>query len=225
MAFQHETARIIRIFVSSAGDVQEERAVLEKAVECINRTDGHERGVRLELWKWESDVVPQIGPKPQTVVDEQTPTYDIYLRIMSTRFGTPTDDYGSGTEKEFRDALEKWKGTGEPWITFYFNAKPELSAEPEDGLRYVEVCKFRKELEEQGIVATYTGIRGSDEAFYDKVSGHLRKLVYRLAPSVSDTKQSTCSGDAHLTRESCRCTSNPRQTIWKGGCWGHCVGN
>ncbi len=60
-------------------------------------------GFRLELFRWEDDVTPQIGPQPQQVVDAQTPVYDIYLGIMSTRFG------GGGTNKEFRDALNQWQ--------------------------------------------------------------------------------------------------------------------
>jgi hypothetical protein len=59
-----ETARILRVFVSSPGDVAAERAVLDEVVESINRTDGRACGVRLELWKWEQDAVPQAGLPP-----------------------------------------------------------------------------------------------------------------------------------------------------------------
>ena len=77
------SVQVIRIFVSSPGDVAEERRVLDEVVERINRTDGRALGVRLELWKWEDDMVPQIGPRPQDVVDAQTPAdYDVYLGIL-----------------------------------------------------------------------------------------------------------------------------------------------
>ena len=92
------TARVIRVFVSSPGNVAAERGVLNEVVERINLTDGLAPGVRLELWTWEQNVVPQIGPRPQAVV-MQTPPYDIYLGILSTRFGTPTGHYGSGTKR------------------------------------------------------------------------------------------------------------------------------
>ena len=68
-----ETVRIIRIFVSSPGDVAEERKVLDEVVARINRTDGQARNVRLEVFKWETHVVPRIGPNAQQVVDEQMP--------------------------------------------------------------------------------------------------------------------------------------------------------
>lgn len=176
MTSNHESVRIICVFVSSPGDVAEERAVLDEVVASINRTDGQDRGYRLELFKWEESVTPRIGPKPQEVVDEQTPPYDVYLGIMSTRFGS------GGTESEFRDAMTKWEEAGEPWVTFYFKAEPKLSAEPEDALQYVEVCKFRKELEKQGIVATYAGVRGSKDGFYEQVSEHLRKIARQFLP-------------------------------------------
>ena len=138
------TVRVIRVFVSSPGDVAAERGVLDEVVQRINGTDGQARGVRLEVWKWEQDVVPQIGPRLQEVVDAQTPPYDIYLGILSTRFGTPAGRYGSGTEKEFRDALRKWKTVGTPWILFYFDGTPKLSGDPDQAEQYVQVCKFRR---------------------------------------------------------------------------------
>jgi hypothetical protein len=122
-----DKVRMIRVFVSSPGYVAEERAVIDELVASINRTDGQVVGFRLELFRWEDDVTPQIGPKPQQVVDRQTPVYDIYVGIMSARFGTPTEGYGSGTEKEFTDAMEKWKKAGSPWITFYFDDAPRVS--------------------------------------------------------------------------------------------------
>ena len=40
---------------------------------------------------------------------------------MASRFGNPTGRYGSGTEKEFKDALRQWGANGRPWILFYFS--------------------------------------------------------------------------------------------------------
>ena len=169
--------RLISVFVSSPNDVAEERRVLDEIVDSINRSDGKAGGFRLELFKWEDDVTPQIGPKPQKVVDQQTPEYDVYLGIMSTRFGTPTGRYGSGTEKEFKDALRKWKKAGSPWITFYFNDAPAVSRKPDEARQFVRVCELREDLESKGIVLGYTGVRGNKDAFYEKVSTHLRKCA------------------------------------------------
>ena len=45
------TVRVIRLFVSSPGDVQAERDALRELVDSINRTDGRASGFRLELFR------------------------------------------------------------------------------------------------------------------------------------------------------------------------------
>ena len=174
-----ETVRLIRVFVSSPGDVAEERAVLDEVVASIHRTN-RDSPFRLELFRWEDDVIPKVGPKPQQVVDSQTPAYHIYLGIMSTRIGTPFGRYASGTEKEFKDASKNWKKTGKPWIAFYFDDGLKNLRKSEDVLQYAKVCEFREMLETQGIVARYVGVRGRKESFYEQVSDHLRLIVLEL---------------------------------------------
>jgi hypothetical protein len=99
MARTAELFRVVRIFVSSPADVHLERSILSDVVAAINTTQSGDYGVRFELHRWESDVVPQIGPGAQAVVTAQTPNYDVYLGIMWGRFGTPTRTHGSGTEE------------------------------------------------------------------------------------------------------------------------------
>lgn len=178
--------RLIRVFVSSPGDVSEERQILDEVVDSINRTDGHAAGFHLELFKWEDNVTPQIGPKPQQVVDDQTPEYDVYVGIMSTRFGTPPGRYDSGTEKEFKDALKKWKKAGSPWITFYFREQPPLSSRTDDVAQYLKVCGFREQLYSLGIVGTYAEVRGCSTGFYEQVSTHLRQILREVATKAAE---------------------------------------
>ena len=117
--------RQVRIFVSSPGDCAQERALLDEAVERINKSELDRSGILLRTFAWEHDVVPRIGPPPQGVVDEQTPLCDIYVGIMSARFGGD-GTRESGTEQEFRDALTRFGDSGKPWILFYFNEQPPL---------------------------------------------------------------------------------------------------
>jgi hypothetical protein len=105
--------RQVRIFVSSPGDCAQERALLDEAVERINKSAIDRSGILLRTFAWEHNVVPRIGPPPQAVVDEQTPLCDIYIGIMSARFsGDGTRE--SGTEQEFRQALDQFGDTGQP---------------------------------------------------------------------------------------------------------------
>ena len=184
-----ETARIIRIFVSSPSDVADERKVLDEVIARINQSDGQARKARLEAWKWETHVVPQIGPKPQPVIDKQMPVhYDVYLGIMKHRFGTPTGGCGSGTEKEFNDALERWGKVGSPWILFYFD-KTKVDHYQMDDKEFDQlnrVRQFRKKLEGMGLHAAYEGARGSSEGFFEKVELHLRSILQMVMPLRSE---------------------------------------
>jgi hypothetical protein len=178
---REEVVRLVRIFVSSPGDVKDERAVLDEVVQKINETQAGQMGVRLELWKWERSTVPRIGPPAQKVIDDQTPAYGIYLGIMAHRFGTPTGQHGSGTEKEFRDALKKGARVGKPWVLFYFNDTP-VDPSQLDLTQYAKVRAFREELARKGLYATYRGVRGAREAFFESVDHHLRLVLQQLQP-------------------------------------------
>jgi hypothetical protein len=199
MYAQDEVIRLIRIFVSSPGDVIKEREALDEAIDFINDGVGKQRGVRLEAWKWENQAVPQIGPPPQTVVDAQLPAYDIYLGIMASRFGTPTEGYGSGTEKEFRDALERWGEKGEPWILFYFHDNPPTSKKPKEVAQYLKVCEFREELETKGIIKGYTCVRGEKTGFYELGLRHLQQLVWQLTEDAQSRQSQSKSKQTKTT--------------------------
>lgn len=120
------TETVLTIFVASPGDVTEERNRLEDAVTDWNRTWARDQGLRLELFRWESDVFPGIGLDAQDVVNQQIPSdYDLFLGIMWSRFGTPTLRAGSGTVEEFEQALaRRSSGLNEPGVFFYFKDAP-----------------------------------------------------------------------------------------------------
>ena len=54
-----ETVRLVRVFVSSPGDVKAERAALDEVVQRINETVDPDKPVRLELWKSHDNFPPK----------------------------------------------------------------------------------------------------------------------------------------------------------------------
>src|SRR5262245_34602448 len=205
----HDIVTLVKIFVSSPGDVARERQVLEEVVQRINATDGHSRGIHLELLKWEQRVIPQVGPSPQAVVSKQIPEYRVYVGIMAARFGTVTADFGSGTEEEFRTALKHWQERGQPWIMFYFKRRALTSDRSGDVEQFLHVCRFREELERKGLVTKYRRVRGSADSFFELVELHLRQLLLReLAAASNFASPGPASGGAvdlqdprHLIRQ------------------------
>ena len=78
-----------------------------KFISCIIQRDN---GVQ-NLGKY-----PVRGGEPEVLINDQIGKYDIFLGVMWRRFGTPTGVAESGTEEEFRRALELWAQELLRWI-------------------------------------------------------------------------------------------------------------
>jgi len=177
MRLSSEPVSIVRVFVSSPGDVKEEREIIGRVLNKINQSDGERYGVRLEEFRWEQNVVPQIGPPAQEVIDDQTPSYGIYVGIMGAKFGTPTGSYGSGTEKEFTDAFSRWSAHGTPWITFYFRDQPIQTDNPEVADQYRQVAAFRQSVYKLGLARSYSSLKGDPGCFEELLDRDLRGVL------------------------------------------------
>ena len=147
-------AKDYRIFAASPGDVQGEREALATVVNEVNQTHGSPLGYRLELVRWETHVAPGAGA-PQRVVNEQIGPYNIFVGIMWRRFGTPTDEWGSGTEEEFRIAYRAWEKDPSVALMFYFCQKPFMPNSVEELAQFQKVLAFKRELEGKALVWSY----------------------------------------------------------------------
>lgn len=169
-----ETVRKIRVFVSSPGDVQEERSRITKVFEELNATVAADKGLVLEPVRWESHASAEIGDGPQEVINRQLGhDFDVFLGIMWQRFGTPTKEADSGTEEEFLHAYAAWEQDRRRRILFYFCERPPAKWPPDDIEQVAKVAKFRKELETKGVVGTYVTL----EDFTDRVRQDLTRMI------------------------------------------------
>ncbi len=112
-----KTKKILRIVLSSPADVQEEHRIMEDVIEELNRGVADDRGLRLELSRWETDAYPGFhSDGPQGLIDPvlKIEECDILLGIFWKRFGTPTGDARSGTEHEIRHAIQSRPQSGRP---------------------------------------------------------------------------------------------------------------
>lgn len=174
--------RRIRIFVSSPGDLNDERDQCGVVVQELNTTLRAllpEKGVELELIRWETHTHPDLTGEPQQVVDDQIETdYHIFVGLMWTRFGTSTSRAGSGTEHEFRAAYAGWEQWRRPaHLLFYFCEAPipaTLAWESADQLKAIN--SFRTELRQKGLTGSYE-VRAS---FGDKLRRDLVLVLSKL---------------------------------------------
>lgn len=88
---------------------------------------------------------PGAALSPQALINERTRNCDIYLGLMSARFGTPAEGHGSGTESEFSSALDRFRQdpTSVRLLFYFLPPANALSIDP-DQLRHVQA--FRKQI-------------------------------------------------------------------------------
>ncbi|MBF0379682.1 MAG: hypothetical protein HQL69_01615 [Magnetococcales bacterium] len=142
---------IIQVFVASPSDVAEERLALETVIGELNKSWSYDRGVSLELIKWETHVQPGFGEYPQDVINNQiTDQYDIFIGIFWTRAGTKTSQADSGTIEEFDKAYARYKkNNNDIDIMIYFKDAP-ISPSIIDNEQLSTLKKFKDSLGDLG---------------------------------------------------------------------------
>lgn len=163
---------IINCFIASPGDTCSEREICEKVFVDINSGIGTAYGFHLQSLRWENDVHPGIGADGQDVINRQVEgKYDLFIGIMYTRFGSPTNRSESGTVEEFEIAYKKAVELKNMEIMFYFNDEA-INPSKIDLTQYQKVRNFRDSVVGQKCMySLYDGI--SD--FEDKLRKHLNK--------------------------------------------------
>jgi hypothetical protein len=178
--------QILRIVVASPGDVQAERNALATVVEELNRGIAAERGLRLELARWETDAYPGFhAAGPQGLIDLilRIDACDMLIGISWKRFGTPVSDARSGTEHEFRLGYEAWKRTGRPQIMVYFNQRPYTPKTREETDQWGQVLDFQRNFPKEGLWWPYRG----RAQFERLVRNHLTQFLRQRGASPAGT--------------------------------------
>ena len=164
---------ILSIFVASPGDVSEERDRLDRVVDEINTALARREGVRLELLKWERDTSPSFGTDAQAVINDQIPTFDVFVGILWHTIGSPTKRVESGTIEEFELAKARYdKDPNSVRLMLYFKDAAPLSLKDIDPEQYKRVVDFRSRVSEAG--ALYFEFSTVDD-FANQVRIHLTK--------------------------------------------------
>ncbi|MDH0825785.1 DUF4062 domain-containing protein [Acinetobacter johnsonii] len=95
MAYQ---ATILNVMIASPNDVSEERQLVRDAIYEWNAIHSKQFGVMLNPVGWETHVAPEMGGRPQEIINKRIlEDSDILLGIFWTRLGTETGEYVSGT--------------------------------------------------------------------------------------------------------------------------------
>ena len=114
-------------FVSGTTETDSEKAALRLVIEELNRILERAHGITLRMVGWPDDIRPGISSDPQAEINRQIgSSYDIYVGLLGTRFGTPTPRAGSGTEEEFAAALATFQADSQRVrVLFYLKRSVE----------------------------------------------------------------------------------------------------
>jgi len=166
-----KTAVIYKVLIASPGDVSEERDAVREAIDAWNSAHSDSYGVYLRPVRWELDATPEMGGRPQEIVNRQiVEGSDILIGVFWTRLGTPTGEAESGTAEE----VERFRSAGKPVLLYFSHREIDPSEIAQE--QYAALLRYREKCEAQGLISAFRSVGELRE----QLQGHITKTVARL---------------------------------------------
>jgi hypothetical protein len=165
--------------IASPSDTIEFRRVLQQTLWEWNSVQADDTGVMILPVRWELDATPEMGARPQAILNRQlVDVSDVLVGIFWKRLGTPTAEAESGTAEEIRRFIE----AGRPVLIYRCDVPAAPTSLEGDELKRLE--RFLAELRSNGLIDSFNS---SDEL--------QRKVMRALTRTVRD--RFTRSREAH----------------------------
>lgn len=146
-------AVVYRILIASPSDVINERKAIPEVIHSWNAANSVHYGVVLEPVLWETHATPEMGARPQAIINRQlVGSCDILVGAFWTRLGTHTGTAASGTVEE----IEEFRKAGKP-VLLYFSSVPVV-LESVDAEQYKRLLQFKDQCQREGLVSRYESI-------------------------------------------------------------------
>ena len=140
------TATVIKVFISSPGDVKEIRTAAEDVCHELMALQTEQSRMLFEPVLWEKDSVPDFSPgsDPQDKLNRQlVEPSDILVAIFWSRLGAATSDAPSGTVSEINRFLK----LGRPVLTYLWTKPLDMDSPDVDQLG--KLLQYLKSIEKQ----------------------------------------------------------------------------
>ncbi|MFV1594049.1 DUF4062 domain-containing protein [Phaeobacter sp. JH20_36] len=142
--------KIIKVFLGSPGDLEEERRAAKGIVDEENANHANELGYHIDLVGWE-DTVSQ-RRRAQDAINVDLDQCEYFVGLMWKKWGTPPGPdghpYSSGFEEEYRRSVDRHERTGKPEISLLFKEIPSDDL-LDVGRQLEKVLRFQKEINEE----------------------------------------------------------------------------
>ncbi len=157
-----------KVLISAPGDIDQddEVKIVKSIIENFNRIYGDRQGIILTAKYWRDDAYASMAGPPQSVINSQVvDDCDAVVAIFWTRFGSPTEMYGSGTEEE----IERLRRDGKQ-VFLYFSERPVKPGY--DQMQWEKVCAFKDRVKKQGLYFTYSDLNEFETLIERHLTGH-----------------------------------------------------
>lgn len=187
----------ITCFISSPGDCVVEREICDRVLQNINKSYKEHYSIEFKSFKWENDVLPDMGVNGQETIDNDVSKsdYDIFIGIMKNKFGHATTKAESGTVHEFNDALKRKNNSADssPRIIFFFGKENvDLNVPNSDDViaQHKKVKEFKSSLQDQGLYVDFEGNNHFEEKLTEKLKLILKQIAKEenICPNEIETK-------------------------------------
>ncbi len=185
-------ATVFKVMIASPSDVAAERNVIREVLTEWNNVNADRRRTVLLPVGWETHSVPEVGDRPQSIINKQILRgCDLLVGVFWTRLGTETGDYQSGTVEEIEEHLK----AGKPAM-LYFSDAPVMMGSVEEA-QYSRLRQFRSDCMARGLLESYSSVTEFRDKFYRQLQIKLNGDEYfcsdtrsnqleKLPPRVSD---------------------------------------
>lgn len=168
------SARVVEVFVASPSDLPEEREAIRAALSDWNALNSESSACVLLPRSWETHSTPELGVRPQVSINSEVlQQADLVVCCFWTRFGTPTDDFQSGTVEE----LERSISVGKP-VLLYFSDRPVVPGTV-DPQQFAAVMDFKTSTLKRGLCGSFT----TSADLRTQLMHDLTRVVRRLVPA------------------------------------------
>ena len=165
------SATVHRVLIASPGDLTEERGIIVDAIYGWNTTYAVEDRVVLLPVLWETHSVPELGDRPQAILNHRLLAgCDILVGVFWTRLGTPTGTFASGTLEE----IDEFRRAGKP-VLLYFSSR-HIDPDRVDLDQLMKLREAKALFRERGLVHEFA----SPFELREKLAHHLYKQVRRF---------------------------------------------
>lgn len=173
-----QSGLIYRVLVASPSDCVRERALVPDVIHSWNAAHSFHHGAVLEPVLWETHARPELGDRPQAIINKQlVDNCDILIGTFWTRLGTSTGIAVSGTAEEIEEVRSKGKK-----VLLYFSSAPVVP-DSLDTDQYKSLKDYKSQLGKNGLYFQYESLAQLREL----LQVHIASIMAEIHKATTDT--------------------------------------